>query len=773
MSFAGWLFKQDHLITSGSTLTDYQVKFTIYKTTGTSSGSSIYLNTHCNDDFSDIRFSVDGVTSLPYWIESITGSGATLQATIWVKLPSISTTTLSIYYGNSSATSESNGANTFIFFDTFNTLDTDKWGYSSGVTPTVSTPGILSVSYTGGAQRYFYSKAYTHTNDVVVHAKVKCTTGVNVAVAGCILPGSTYEYGLGSAGVTTTEYLFKHTPSFASLNTYTKTSVNTTNWFEYIIAPNPGALKGKLRNYDGGSYPTSWETSSTDATLSLGYVGLAFYNASSEAFTCDWIFVRTYAATEPSHSTYTTEQYIGGNEIIITPTPTSGSVPLSVSFNISIPAPLTNFELIYGDGESYTSSTQTSFATTHIYDNFGTYTIYAKGYNGSTLLENYTTVIASENSLTATFTKSQNLNVITFTDTTTGSPDEWYWGFGDATYSQEQNPTHLYDTPGTYIVTLYASNQQYNGVATSSITIDNPAPNVTITLYSYDDLNVPSRLSFRASPIINESLNESITSYSWTLNDATTSTLSEFSKYFTNYGDYVATLTIVNNYGLSFATSTTFTLGCLPIADFTPQTLLLISPTLPYTVTFDNLSYPTDIPSTTYLWEFGTYATSTSFEPEYAFATIDNYDVSLTINNPYGSDTITYNDAIRLTRKGKTLIESLSYVDSVATFNVEVFNEVASGIDPVVVYATILPESFTVVQREFPSVPGVDEWGIVNLYRTVNALGSYVMSVINEWGHRILKIPTFDDQTGFTIYHAKEFREDVVLTDDQSNQRSS
>ncbi|MDD4409314.1 MAG: DUF2341 domain-containing protein [Candidatus Pacebacteria bacterium] len=67
-----------------------------------------------NNDFSDIRFSVDGSEKLGYWIESKTDS---VSAKVWVKIPSIpanSSVSLGIYYGNSSATAQSAISNVFI-----------------------------------------------------------------------------------------------------------------------------------------------------------------------------------------------------------------------------------------------------------------------------------------------------------------------------------------------------------------------------------------------------------------------------------------------------------------------------------------------------------------------------------------------------------------------------------------------------------------------------------------------------------------------------------
>ena len=78
-------------------------------------------------DFDDIRFtSSDGTTLIDHWLESKTDS---TTADFWVEIPSIpaspNTTMIYIYYGNSSASSASNGDNTFLLFDNFDGVSMD------------------------------------------------------------------------------------------------------------------------------------------------------------------------------------------------------------------------------------------------------------------------------------------------------------------------------------------------------------------------------------------------------------------------------------------------------------------------------------------------------------------------------------------------------------------------------------------------------------------------------------------------------------------------
>ncbi|MEM4484092.1 MAG: DUF2341 domain-containing protein, partial [Candidatus Methanomethylicia archaeon] len=104
----------------GTELTDYQIKINITDTS---------ILRKISDDGRDIRFfnrSTDNPYSdtnglLPYWIEEIIPNQ---RLVVWVKVPNIPAsggTTIYMYYGNYSASSMSNGDNTFIFFDDFST----------------------------------------------------------------------------------------------------------------------------------------------------------------------------------------------------------------------------------------------------------------------------------------------------------------------------------------------------------------------------------------------------------------------------------------------------------------------------------------------------------------------------------------------------------------------------------------------------------------------------------------------------------------------------
>jgi YVTN family beta-propeller protein len=71
---------------------------------------------------------------------------------------------------------------------------------------------------------------------------------------------------------------------------------------------------------------------------------------------------------------------------------------------------------------------------------------------------------------------------VQFNDTSTGTPIEWDWNFGDGGTSNQQNPTHIYSTSGTYTVTLTVSNTNGSSSSkTSWITVIPPISKVNIS----------------------------------------------------------------------------------------------------------------------------------------------------------------------------------------------------------------------------------------------------------------------------------------------------
>ena len=150
--FPDWAYRKKITITGETGAgTDYQVKLLITATTGGDfdlEGNSANFPAAKNDG-GDLRFSNDAQdTELSFWVESVV-SGV---ATVWVKVGENLDTNkdIYVYYGNSGATNGSDGEDTFILFDDFDsaTLDAAKWVYGtiSGTTITKNTQYGISSS---------------------------------------------------------------------------------------------------------------------------------------------------------------------------------------------------------------------------------------------------------------------------------------------------------------------------------------------------------------------------------------------------------------------------------------------------------------------------------------------------------------------------------------------------------------------------------------------------------------------------------------------------
>ena len=116
---SGWSCRKSHVIDNATGAgTNYQIEITAYYGSGTDSGGSVYLNSHCRTDFGDVRFTAsDGSTLLNYSMISLASGN---NAVFWVQDPddlSSSNSTIYIYYGNSGTTTTTNGVNTFRLFE--------------------------------------------------------------------------------------------------------------------------------------------------------------------------------------------------------------------------------------------------------------------------------------------------------------------------------------------------------------------------------------------------------------------------------------------------------------------------------------------------------------------------------------------------------------------------------------------------------------------------------------------------------------------------------
>jgi PKD repeat protein len=754
--FSAWAYRKSLTISNaGSELTGYPIKFTINIGSGTSTGETIYIPSgHCKSDFSDIRFyNPYGDLSYSYFIESYTSN---TTAIVWVKFNTISISGLTIYliYGNALANSESNGTNTFTFFEGFssNTIGT-VWTESSTFTTHTIENGGYHNQITVAAD-----KSTTLTKTTALASTSICRANISLlGVSGRTPPWWYVEFGYNASRIQNGYW-------GGVVGGFNPNYPTDDLWIEWSDAYTTNNVKvyrnGTVVSTRSATFATNKRPEFFIRTASSEIINIYIKNVSA----------RQYTATPPTLGTWTSEEYNvdSGNILSLVVTPLTGILPLTPTITVNILEQLTNFTLLYGDGETYSPGTlNASFLTTHTYDEFGTFFVHAQGYDTSNKLQiSNATVTVSKNPVDTSFAISQTLNSISFTDTSTGSPNEWWWEFGDSSNSDVQNPTHIYDTPGTYIVTLYSSNQQYSDSYSTTITIANPIPTLNISIYTHDDYNIPGKLTFTPTITTNKSLNEYITNLIWTI-DGTTYNIDSPTIVFDESGTKSISCTISNNYNISTTAATTITLGQSPDANFKPSYLNVITNTLPVSVQFTNLSLGENL---TYIWNFGDGHSSTVTSPTNSYANYGFYNVTLDATNSAGTSTKTYTNCIKIHYAAKTFIEKLNFIeDQFSSFDVKTFEEPIE-FSTQIVPAKIFSETTCYIQKEVPDTPGLDEFGNLSFYRQLDEWGKLIIGTINAVGHKILKVAGLSDQTGLTFFRTKELEETVYYELDMDRQ---
>ncbi|MBD3285240.1 M6 family metalloprotease domain-containing protein, partial [candidate division WOR-3 bacterium] len=226
---------------------------------------------------------------------------------------------------------------------------------------------------------------------------------------------------------------------------------------------------------------------------------------------------------------------------------------------------------------------------------------------------------------------------VTFTDESTGEPDNWAWDFGDGNTSVEQSPIHTYQDTGNYTVTLVVSN------ASSVDTMVKPDYiTVTEAELTADFTGEPTSGSAPLTVGFTDMSTGEPTEWSWDFGDFRTSTNQNPTHRYDADGQYTVSLTVRNAEGEDTEVKTDYIIvdASAPTAQFSA------SPTsgdAPLDVTFADESTG-DIAF--WSWDFGDGNTSTSQSPTHRYTDPGTYTVSLTASNPYGADTETKNDYI-------------------------------------------------------------------------------------------------------------------------------
>jgi len=242
---------------------------------------------------------------------------------------------------------------------------------------------------------------------------------------------------------------------------------------------------------------------------------------------------------------------------------------------------------------------------------------------------------------TASVTSGQNTLQVSFTDTSTGTtPIMWMWSFGDGAISSQQNPTHTYQSPGTFTVSLQALASFFDfdiETKTDYITVD-PAPLVVDFAGTPTTGPHPLTVAFTDG-----STGGTTTAWSWDFGDGSTSSLQHPTHVYTAPGSYsVAFTSFVGLQSGSLVKSDYITADLAPlVVDFEATPVQGVNS---LQVAFSDAS--TGAITTAWLWDFGDGNTSIVQHPNHIYTAPGDYTVSLTASVGPQSDSLAQQDLI-------------------------------------------------------------------------------------------------------------------------------
>ncbi|MCW4000971.1 MAG: DUF2341 domain-containing protein [Candidatus Bathyarchaeota archaeon] len=289
-------------------LSNYQIKINVNYGSGTSQGDTVYLGGHGRTNFADLRFtwynaSQHAEVECPYWIEQYT-TGA--NAVIWVKVPQIqsSNSTLYVYYGQSSAATTSNGAQTFEFFDDFSG-SLSKWTTVGGTWQIQSGELVGQTSAFGQRLR---ANNFVFANNTV-HVNIKWASGTYFEGGPYIRGQSPNEQNSGYITLLSAwAYDSRDRISLMSGGSETTLAAQgTTNpsknvWYTYVFKAAGNSLSSTISPL----YPSA--LSATSNAFSSGSFCLFSWSATSETINYDNVFITKASLTEPTQGSWYAEE---------------------------------------------------------------------------------------------------------------------------------------------------------------------------------------------------------------------------------------------------------------------------------------------------------------------------------------------------------------------------------------------------------------------------------------------------------------------------------
>jgi PKD repeat protein len=291
-----------------------------------------------------------------------------------------------------------------------------------------------------------------------------------------------------------------------------------------------------------------------------------------------------------------------------------GVNPLTVQFTNTSTDALTYF-WVFGDG-----ATSTSASPAHQYTTNGVWQANLTATNTYGSNTSQTQAIDVGSLPVASFTKDHATGAapltVHFTDTSTNSPTEWFWVFGDTTENNtQQNPIHTFVWANTYNVYMKAN----NSYGWSDYSVQQPIEVGSPPIASYS--RVPWSGDAPLTVVFNDTSYPYATSWDWNFGDGTHAYTKNATHVYNNAGDFDTNLTATNSYGSELTSNYNI------IVDMNVSFVgAPVSGDEPLVVAFSSAA--TTGNPTSWFWDFGDGTNSTSQNPSHTYSH-GTYSVSL------------------------------------------------------------------------------------------------------------------------------------------------
>jgi len=216
-------------------------------------------------------------------------------------------------------------------------------------------------------------------------------------------------------------------------------------------------------------------------------------------------------------------------------------------------------------------------------------------------------------------------DTVQFTDLSNGNPTIWFWDFGDGVTDTIQNPIHIYQTNGTFSVSLTVS----EGTNVDSLL---KADYISVSHLQANFIASDTMVAIGETVQFADLTAGNPSSWFWDFGDGSTSTLQNPTHSYQNLGSYTVTLIATD----SVYTDTLTIYNYIVVSDLQANFMASASLIpLGETINFTDLSTGNPI---SWLWEFGDGTTASIQNPSHIYQDTGTYTVSLIISNGMYSD---------------------------------------------------------------------------------------------------------------------------------------